>query len=68
MCQALDELKTNEIITEEKFVKRFTQALCRKVSENEIIIPFEKVLFALIAYKIFETGLDRFCENTNDEN
>lgn len=27
ICEALEELKTNEIITEEKYVQRFTQAL-----------------------------------------
>lgn len=68
ICQALDELRSIEIITEEKFVKRFTKSLCQKVLDKEIAVPFEKVLFASIAYNIFEIGFDNFCNNISDEN
>ena len=66
ICEALDELKTNEIITEEKYVKKLTRALCGKVLNEEIPIPFSKQLFAAIAYKIYEEGLEKFCVEFNN--
>lgn len=60
ICEALQKASRKEIITEEKFV--------RIVTENLLgVIPLEPVLFASIAFQISETGIEKFCDELNDE-
>lgn len=67
VCSAIEGFSKKEILTEEKFVKTITRILVEKVSEGKFTIPFEPVLFAAIAYKISETGIEEFCASLSDE-
>ncbi|HSK70897.1 MAG TPA: hypothetical protein VK892_04320 [Pyrinomonadaceae bacterium] len=60
ICEALQKASRKEIITEEKFVKIVTENLLG-------LIPLEPVLFASVAFKISETGIEKFCDEINDE-
>lgn len=67
VCDAVERFSKKEILTEAKFVETITETLVGKVSEGKFTIPFEPVLFAAMAYKISETGIEEFCASVSDE-
>lgn len=61
VCEMIANANRLEILTEEKFVNELTAALFRSDLEKQFIIPENAVLYAMMARKIFDAGLENFC-------
>lgn len=61
ICSSLILLTKGEIVTEENFINYITAILYENKIRNRFVIPLEPALFAFIAYKISENGVNNFC-------
>lgn len=59
--KALEELPKDEIVTEETFVRVFTETLSQNGLRQRLDIPLDPVLFALIGYGIHTIGIREYC-------
>jgi hypothetical protein len=64
ICSAFQDLPKDKIVTEDAFVEVVCRALSRAESSDEVYIPNEASLRAMIAYQIFIAGIEKFCSNT----
>jgi hypothetical protein len=58
---AFEELPKNEIVTEETFVRVFTETLSQDELRQRLDIPLDPILFAMVGYGIFKKGIREFC-------
>lgn len=65
ICKTISSITRNEILTEEKFVKEMTAALYKNEISKRFVIPETPTLYAMIARRIFKTGLEKFCAEKN---
>ena len=61
---AFEELPKNEIVTEETFVRVFTETLSQDELRQRLDIPLDPILFAMVGYGIFKKGIREFCDGT----
>lgn len=61
ICSSLILLTKGEIVTEEHFINYITAILYENKIRGKFVVPLEPVLFAYIAYKISENGINNFC-------
>lgn len=66
ICSSLNLFTKGEIVTEENFINYVTAILYENKIRTKFVIPQEPALYAHIAYKISESGINNFCsEKTN---
>ena len=58
---AFEELPKDEIVTEEIFVRVFTETLNDDDLRQRFDIPLDPVLFAMVGYGIFKMGIREYC-------
>lgn len=61
ICSEFEPLARKEILTEEKFVDSITKALWGMVRQKKIEIADDAYLYAEIAHRIYEAGLEEYC-------
>ncbi len=59
---AFEELPKNEIVTEETFVRVFTETLSQDDLRQQLDITLDPILFAMVGYGIFKKGIREFCD------
>lgn len=67
ICSSLILITKGEVVTEENFINYVTTILYENKIRTKFVIPLEPALFAYIAYKISENGINNFCSE-NAEN
>lgn len=65
--EAFEELPKDEIVTEDTFVRVFTETLSRDDLRQQFDIPLKPILFAMVGYGIFKVGIREFCSGHPDE-
>lgn len=58
---AFEELPKDEIVTEETFVRVFTETLSQNELRQRLDIPLDPILFAMVGYSIFKKGIREYC-------
>lgn len=66
ICTSLKTLARGEILSEENYINYVTAILYENKIRNKFVIPLEPALFAHIAYKISEQGINNFCAENSD--
>ena len=56
-----EKLPKDEIVTEEVFVRVFTETLREDDLRRQFNIPLNPILFAMVGYGIFKMGVREFC-------
>lgn len=67
VCREIDKLPKKEILTTERFVQCVTDSLSKKELRKKFVIPLEPKIFAAIAFDVFETGIENFCSEIDEE-
>ena len=62
ICQTISGLERKEILTEIKFVKLLTNSVSNTELVKKYVIPPNAVLYAIIAFQIFQSGLEKYCD------
>ena len=61
ICSGISKLDRKIILTEKKYVKFLTKSLCNKRLVKKFVIPQNAVLYGIIAFQIFENGIENYC-------
>lgn len=61
ICDSIANLKRYEVLTEEKFVRILTATILQPKLVKKFVIPQDAVLYGIIAYQVFQTGLENYC-------
>lgn len=61
ICSSIARLRRYEVLTEEKFVRILTATILQPKLVKKFVIPRNPILYAIIAHQIFETGLEKYC-------
>ncbi len=67
ICSAMQGRPKTEIITEDVFVEIFTAVLMSDAILARLDFQLDPVLFAMVGYEIYSTGLPSYCSQTTDE-
>jgi hypothetical protein len=64
ICNSILNLPRQEILTEKRFVAELTKTLSDKKLIKKFVIPQNAVFYGIIAYQIFQQGLENYCKET----